>query len=39
MNVGLHSVNFNAKNLASGLYIYKLSGNNVNLTKKMMLLK
>jgi Secretion system C-terminal sorting domain len=39
MNVGFHKIAFNASSLASGLYIYKLSGNNVNLTKKMMLLK
>ncbi len=30
---------FDASNLSSGLYFYKLSGKNVNLTKKMMLLK
>ena len=36
---GTHQVTFDANNLASGLYVYKLSGNSVNLTKKMMLLK
>ncbi|MFO7447357.1 MAG: T9SS type A sorting domain-containing protein [Ignavibacteriaceae bacterium] len=39
MKIGSHTVNFDASNLASGLYIYKLSGNNVSLTRKMMLLK
>ncbi|MDP4116531.1 MAG: choice-of-anchor A family protein, partial [Bacteroidota bacterium] len=36
---GNYSVNFSAKNLASGMYIYRLSGNNVNMAKKMMLIK
>lgn len=36
---GNYSVNFNAKHLASGMYIYRLSGNNVNIVKKMMLIK
>ena len=39
VNAGYHKVSFNAKNLASGLYIYRLTGNNINLVKKMMLLK
>ena len=39
MGAGIHKVTFNANNLASGLYIYRLSGNNVNITKKMMLMK
>lgn len=39
LEAGNHSVKFNANNLASGLYIYRLTGNNVNLVKKMMLLK
>ncbi len=36
---GDHEVQFNASNLPSGLYIYRLSGQNVNLTKKTMLIK
>ncbi len=36
---GLHKVNFDASRLASGMYIYKLSGNNVNISKKMILMK
>lgn len=39
LQAGQHFVNFNASNLATGLYFYKLeSGSNVS-TKKMMLLK
>ncbi len=36
---GHHTVNFNATNLASGIYIYRLSADNYIATKKMMLLK
>jgi len=36
---GLHKVTFDASRLASGMYIYKLSGNNVNVSKKMILMK
>ncbi len=39
LSVGNHQISFDASNLASGLYIYQLKGNSVNLTKKMMLLK
>ena len=39
LSAGEHQISFNANNLASGLYIYQLRGNSVNLTKKMMLLK
>ncbi|MFZ0453324.1 MAG: T9SS type A sorting domain-containing protein [Ignavibacteriaceae bacterium] len=39
VNAGFHKVSFKANNLASGLYIYRLTGNNINLVKKMMLLK
>ena len=39
VNAGKHVVNFNASGLASGMYIYKLMGNSVNLTKKMILMK
>ncbi len=38
-SAGIYSVNWDAKNLASGMYIYKLQiGNNI-ITKKAMLLK
>ncbi len=37
--VGKYTFSFNASNLTSGIYFYKLVGENVNLTKKMMLLK
>lgn len=36
---GYYKINFDAGRLASGMYIYKLSGNNVNLIKKMLFLK
>lgn len=36
---GVHSVEFSANNLASGIYIYQLIGNDVNFTKKMILMK
>ena len=39
MNIGTHNVNFDASNLTSGMYIYRLTGNNVNLTRKMLLMK
>ena len=35
----VHSVTFDARNLASGLYIYRLSAGNFTSVKKMMLLK
>ncbi|MGD8781862.1 MAG: choice-of-anchor A family protein, partial [Ignavibacteria bacterium] len=38
-NAGNYEVNFNASNLASGIYIYQLKGNNILLMKKMILLK
>lgn len=38
-SAGRYEVNFNASKLASGMYIYKLTGNNINLSKKMMLIK
>ncbi len=36
---GNYTVNFNASQLASGVYMYKLQSGNFSLTKKMMLLK
>lgn len=36
---GNYELNFNAEKLTSGVYIYRLEGNNVNITRKMMLLK
>lgn len=39
MNSGVHKVTFDAGRFASGMYIYRLTGNNVNITKKMMLMK
>ena len=36
---GYYKVNFDATRLASGMYIYRLSGNNVNISKKMILMK
>ncbi|MFH1195352.1 MAG: T9SS type A sorting domain-containing protein, partial [bacterium] len=37
--VGEYSTQFNATNLASGVYFYRLEAGNVSLVKKMMLLK
>ncbi len=39
LSSGHHEVKFNAGKLSSGLYIYRLSGENVSISKKMMLLK
>jgi len=38
-DVGAYEVNFDASNLASGLYVYTLRAGNFTSTKKMMLLK
>lgn len=38
-SVGSHSVNFNASNLSSGIYFYKLKAGNYIQTKKLILLK
>jgi hypothetical protein len=39
MKAGSYSVDFNAKDLMSGIYFYRLSGNGVMMVKKMMLVK
>jgi hypothetical protein len=39
LSSGKYSVTFNAKNLASGTYIYRLTGNGVNMSNKMLLVK
>ena len=36
---GIHEVNFDATQLSSGVYIYKISSNNFNISKKLVLLK
>jgi len=36
---GMYSVSFDASKLASGIYIYRLAGQSVNITKKMILMK
>jgi hypothetical protein len=36
---GTYNVEFNAENLNSGVYLYKLESNGLNLTRKMTLLK
>jgi len=39
LSAGSHSVTFDARNLASGLYIYRLTAGNFTNVKKMLLLK
>ena len=39
MEAGYHNVQFNAGNLNSGIYIYKIEANNFTQIRKMMLLK
>jgi hypothetical protein len=38
-NAGIHKINFNAINLSSGIYFYKLTAGEYTSTKKLMLLK
>lgn len=38
-SAGVHKVNFDASKLASGMYIYQMIGKNMNISKKMMLIK
>ena len=39
LSAGSYNVKFNAENLASGIYIYKLTAGNYSVSKKMQLLK
>ncbi len=39
LNPGSYSATFDATRLSTGVYFYNLTGNNVNITKKMMLIK
>ncbi|MGE5432645.1 MAG: T9SS type A sorting domain-containing protein [Syntrophomonadaceae bacterium] len=39
MKAGQHTVNFNAANLPSGTYIYRMTAEGVSITSKMLLLK
>ncbi len=36
---GEHSINFDGSSLPSGIYIYRLTGTNFNISKKMLLIK
>ncbi len=38
-SAGTHSVNFDASRLASGIYLYKLEAGNVQISRKMLLVK
>lgn len=38
-NAGMHVVRFNAKNIASGVYFYRIQFNSTTLTKSMLLLR
>ena len=39
LNAGWHTATFNATNLPTGLYLYRLNTGNQQITKKMMLMK
>ena len=39
MEAGIHTMNFNADQLSSGLYIYRLNSKEATFTKKMLFLK
>ena len=36
---GNYNINFDASRLATGVYIYNIRGNNVNISRKMILMK
>jgi TctA family transporter len=37
--VGNYRVNFNASNLASGVYFYRITAGSFNMTRKLIVLK
>ena len=39
LNAGYYKINFDAKNLASGMYFYKIEADNFSDIKRMLLLK
>ena len=39
LDAGIHRIIFNASNLNSGMYLYKLEAGDITLTKKMILIK
>ena len=39
VSAGNYSINFDASRLSSGIYLYRLIGNNVNIVRKMILMK
>ncbi len=39
LNAGYHKINFNASNLASGVYFYSIKAGDFTSVKKLMLLK
>ncbi len=39
MNAGRHSVAFDASNLSSGVYLYRIEANGFSAEKKMLLMK
>jgi hypothetical protein len=39
MEPGHHEIRFDARHLSSGVYLYSLVGKNINITRKMILMK
>src|SRR5690606_38610079 len=39
LETGFYDIDFDASQLSSGMYIYNIKGSNINLSKKMMLLR